>query len=98
MINHHFANVDGGSEFHAFKGAAAGEGDVHLAGGEDLVGEVEDDAVEGLALGFVDGHRPGKAEGELLEAADDVVGQTAVRVIGFEDLPKVWLEKVLLPA
>ena len=44
------------------------------------------------------GHRPGKAEGELLEAADDVIGQAAVRVVGFEDLPKVWLEKVLLPA
>ena len=41
FIHHHLPDIDRGSEFHAFKGAAAGEGDIHLAGGEDLVGEVE---------------------------------------------------------
>ena len=61
-----------------------------------MVGEVENHAVKGLALGFVDGHGPGEAEGELFEAADDIVCEAAVCVIGFEDLPEIGFEKMLL--
>ena len=60
------------------------------------MGEVENHAVKGLALGFVNGHGPGEAEGELFEAADDVVCNAAVCVIRLEDLPETGFEKMLL--
>ena len=48
--------------------------------------EVEDYAVEILALGFVDGQEPSEAKGGLFEAANYVLCEPAVCVIGLEDL------------
>ena len=39
-----------------------------MAEGEALAGKIKDDAAEGLALRFVDSHRPGEVAGEMIEA------------------------------
>src|SRR5512142_413702 len=44
---------------------------VELAVREDAAGDVDDDAVERLALALVDGHRPGELHRILAELADD---------------------------
>ena len=49
-----------------------GESDVELAVGEGRRGQVEGNLLEGLALGLVDGHGEGGADGEL--SATDLYG------------------------
>ena len=62
----------------ALERRAPAERHVGLAGGECAALQVHDDAVEGLALGLVDGDRPSEAEGKLREVADRFADDAAL--------------------
>lgn len=58
-------------EHDAGEAGRAGEGDVGLAVSEAM-GQIDNDPVEGLALGLVDGNTPGEHEGQLGVGAGDL--------------------------